>query len=699
MKSLLRLCLSCTLAVSAGAAALGQSAWLPYGPDGGDARAFAADPSDPNHIYLGSLTGAIYDTHDGGKSWMRLAAVGKRDDLALDNIIVDPTNPKHVLVGAWVLDRADGGLYVSQDGGKTWASNPQMAGHSVRAMTMAPSDPKTIVIGALDGVFRSTDGGTTWTLISPSGSGEIHEVESIAIDPKDARTIYAGTWHLPWKTTDGGAHWASMHKGIIDDSDVFSIIVDPINPSNVYLSACSGIYRSTTAGDEFTKVQGIPSTARRTRVLMEDPKQTNIVFAGTTEGLWETTDSGHTFERNGNPSWIINDVNIDPANQNRVMLATDRTGVLLSNDGGKTFTSSNQGFSARQISAITQDPTNNSKIYVGVLNDKAAGGVFTSDDGGLKWQQESAGLNGADVFSLGETPGGTVLAGTRHGIFRLAGENWHPSGLTIALAPEEDDRMSKTAKDVRKGSAARTRAASNAAATGHTREKSSSEAPVANGKRNISVSSAPIRDKAPQESSTGVYALATNDDRTFAATEDGLLFSTDDGKTWNRVRSLNGIPWRFVAAQGQRVAVANLLQISLSTDKGVTFHPVTIPTEMTMLSAVVVDANGHLWAGGREGVFVSDDDGATWHAQKGLYVPNVSGMYYDAAGQRVLVTSNQPGTMVFAVNEPAMTVSYWDSGWHLRQVRPVGNHLVGITNYDGIVLQPRMVTSKEVAAK
>jgi len=73
-----------------------------------------------------------------------------------------------------------------------------------------------------------------------------------------------------------GAH----DKGIIDDSDVFSIIVDPKSPSNVYASACSGIYRSLNTGEEFHKVQGMPFSARRTRVLMQDPVDPQTVYAG-----------------------------------------------------------------------------------------------------------------------------------------------------------------------------------------------------------------------------------------------------------------------------------------------------------------------------------------------------------------------------------------------------------------------------------
>ena len=85
-----------------------------------------------------------------------------------------------------------------------------------------------------------------------------------------------------------------MNKGIIDDSDVFSIIVDKSNPSVVFASACSGIYKSETGGQLFKKIQGIPFSARRTRVLKHDPSNSSNVYAGTTEGLWKSMDAGQT---------------------------------------------------------------------------------------------------------------------------------------------------------------------------------------------------------------------------------------------------------------------------------------------------------------------------------------------------------------------------------------------------------------------
>jgi len=123
---------------------------------------------------------------------------------------------------------------------------------------------------------------------------------------------------------------------MIDDSDVFSVIVDHDNPAVVFASACSGIYKSETGGNSFTKIQGIPFTARRTRVLKQDPTNENVVYAGTTEGLWKTTDLGKQWKRVSSPEVVVNDVMVDPRDSNHVLLATDRSGVMASTDALRT---------------------------------------------------------------------------------------------------------------------------------------------------------------------------------------------------------------------------------------------------------------------------------------------------------------------------------------------------------------------------
>ncbi|MBS1814100.1 MAG: hypothetical protein JSS87_04425 [Acidobacteria bacterium] len=627
--------------------------WFPFGPDGGDARSFAADPHDHLHVYLGTANGSIYDSHDGGRQWKRLARLGQRDDLVIDNIEVDHNDPKHLIVGVWVINHADGGIFISKDGGTTWTESPEMRGHSIRALTSAPSNHSILVAGALDGVYRSTDGGEHWSLISPAGSKEIHEIESLAIDPKDPQIIYAGTWHLPWKTTDGGANWTSIKQGILEDSDVFSIIVDPKSPNTVYASACSGIYKSENAGKQFSKVQGIPMSARRTRVLMQDPARAQIVFAGTTEGLFRTSDAGKTWIRNTPPDTIINDVYVDPEKPEHVLLATDRGGVLMSEDGGFTFRSSNKGFSARQISSFAQSHIVPAHIAVGVVNDKAYGGVFMSNDGGLTWTQRSDGLDGRDVFSLLRTGDDTLLAGTNRGVFKFSGERWVQSGSLLSAAAPSSHRGTKGRKHVAPRSSTRTSG----------------------------------------QFDNSVYALASDGGTIYAAAGDDLILSLTSGQSWQTIPPMHGKDLRFAAVEGRRVLVGGLRSISLSKDAGKTWKEVVLPSELTLLSALSMDDNGNLWAGGREGLVYSTDDGASWQKIPNLFISAVNSIHLDRAKHRMLVTVSRP-TLAYAIALPDHKVTYMETGWNLRFLRPVGDYLLGATLYDGVVLQPQMTASE-----
>jgi photosystem II stability/assembly factor-like uncharacterized protein len=634
------------LGLSMGAIPMRGLTWFPLGPYGGDARTFAADPQDSKHLYLGTANGWIYESLNGGETWIRLSQLDRRNDLIIDHILPDAKNPKRLIVGAFTADRPDGGVYISDDSGKNWKDVAQMHGQSVLALAQAPSDANLIIAGTLQGVFRSTDDGLHWSQISPVGSTEIHEVESLAIDPKNPLVIYAGTWHLPWKTVDGGVHWQNIKQGIIEDSDVFSIVVDPAQPQIVYASACSGIYKSTNAAAEFKKVQGIPSTARRTRKLAQDPTHLQTVYAGTTEGLYRTLDGGHVWDRLTSPDVIINDVYVDPHNSSHVLLATDRGGVLRSEDFAMSFHDSNSGFSARQVVAYASDPNHPATVYAGVVNDKDAGGVFQSVDGGLRWRQQSAGLGGRDVYSLAATPGGTMLAGTTHGIFRLQDGMWSDTGA------------------LNKGSA-------------HGR-KGPREANGSVGR--------PMLDAV-------VYALIPDGEfKTYAATSEGLLHSNDDGKGWTEMSSLEMNEVRYFAVRKGVLLAAGLKRIELSTDGGTHWEPVSLPSKLTQVAAVAVDDLKNLWVGGREGVFYSSNNGGAWKQVHDLDTPQVDGLYFDAAGDRILLTT-AVSTMIFSVQMPDHKVSYWDTGWKLRFARPVGDHLVGATLYDGIVIQPRMVDS------
>jgi len=398
---------------------------------------------------------------------------------------------------------------------------------------------------------------------------------------------------------------------------------------------------------------------------MQDPKNLNIVFAGTTEGLWRTVDSGATWQRTTGPEVIINDVFVDPTNTSRVMLATDRGGVLASNDGGNSFTQSNTGFSAREITSYVADASHPQTVYVGVVNDKALGGVFASTNGGLNWTQKSAGLEGHDVVSLGQGADGSLVAGTRHGIYRLQGETW--SRVKDIMLNPPPAPAPRTGKKV----------------AGRTTAPTTVHKPVAK----------PLTDF-----QATINGIARGGDTLYAATSSGLFRSVTSGQSWKEVPGFEPRSWNFVAASKSTVLAASLNSASVSSDGGEQWTPVKLPEAIDQVSALAVDDAGGLWVGGRQGIFVSDDKGATWQTIKNLFLRDVNSIFYDVASQRVLIAAGSKNTIAFGVHLPDRTVQYWNTGWNLRLVRPMGDHLVGATWFDGVVIQPRMVDSKEVAS-
>jgi photosystem II stability/assembly factor-like uncharacterized protein len=624
--------------------------WTSLGPDGGDVRSLNFDPKNPDRIYLGTSTGTLFLSNDGGHNWTRLAHLGG-DDNVLDHITIDPQNPKHIYVSAWSVENQQAGdVYRTHDGGNNWDILADMHGKSVRAMAISASDSKVLVVGALDGVYRSKNGGNSWEKISPAGA-EIKNIESIAVDPKNPDVVYAGTWHLAWKTADGGANWQHINKGMIDDSDVFSVIVDSTNSSIVYASACSGIYKSESAGDLFHKLQGIPFSARRTRVLKQDPTNPETVYAGTTEGLWKTLDGGKTWKHVTNSEVVVNDVLVDPRNSNRVLLATDRSGVLASDNGAQSFEASNHGYTHRYVSAILADKNDPSAMLVGVVNDREFGGVFSTRDGGQSWQQKSAGLGGRDVFALQEASNGALIAGTNKGMFLLDhnASVWRPiNNIVTEKTPARVAKNKKTGKTVK-----------TPAVLTH------------------SVLEARVSD------------IEVTPKRWLAATSAGLFSSSDQGKTWTGGAVLGKTDFVAVESEGDLVVAATRTNVLYSSNAGTTWSQAPLSSYITAIHGLTVTPEGEILVASREGAYRSSDSGATWeHVVNGIPDKNISSIAYDQGRKRLLATSTATG-VVFESKDNGRT---WhrgpDSGYPLRRISVVRGRFVGATPFDGVIVQP-----------
>jgi photosystem II stability/assembly factor-like uncharacterized protein len=563
-------------------------------PPGGTVRALAADPAHAGRVLLGTNTGVVFVSGDGGAGWSFLSRIAPHDDWVVSRLVADPSHAGRWYAALWSWSGPGGGVYASSDDGATW--QPLWTGHAVRALALAPSDAATLVAGTLDGVWRSQDGGRQWARISGAGDRELSNIESVAIDPVNAQEIYVGTWHLPWKTVNGGHDWWQMRQGVIDDSDVFSIAVDRQHPATVYLSACSGIYRSQDRGNQFQKIQGIPYSARRTPALVQDPDDPATIYAGTTQGLWVTHDAGATWARITPAAWSVNavvpisggtaasksaDAALGPVR--RLVLGLQFAGVEVTSDGGASFYAANRGFSSRHVSAVASAPAGR---FVAVTGDEAWGGIFLAAPDGA-WQAVPAPLPGQDVYSLHWSPTG-LLAATAQGVYRL------PAPGAKAGRPDRGrpERASWT-----------------------------------------------LARSAPHDH---IYALAAPAPRSalvYAAAQSGLYRSADGGVSWSALRAApaplfrvlalppeEGEAWLFVAGDGF---------VLRSSDGGQHFLPgrLAIPGTIQQLAY----SGPLLLAATSRGLYQSRDRGASWTLTgHGLPAANIQAVQVQADGIYVL---------------------------------------------------------------
>jgi photosystem II stability/assembly factor-like uncharacterized protein len=404
------------------------AAWTPAGPFGGSATAVAIDSSNPRNMLVGARNSLVFKSTDGGKNWRRLPFprffMG-----TVSVLLIDPARPGRYYAGLANDFSTEAGVWLSDDAGETWRRPPSLEGLSVNALAQWTKDPKRLVAGTRDGVWITDDSAETWRRISKPYNHELRGVTAVAIDPRDSSIIYAGTTHLPWKTVDEGKNWVSIHNGMIDDSDVFSIFIDPAKPDSVFASACSGIYISESAGDSWNKVRGIPGTHRRTYVIRQHPKRKNVIFAGTTLGLLQSSDQGATFRKVND--LIAHALVFDPKDPETFWIAAEGSGLWRATEGGEKTEPFIQGFVNRRV--IDAVWTSDRSFLNTVQEAGGAGGIFSSEDGGTQWTLATTGQRIGErhvhlIAADPENPAVLLAAGERS-LFRTAdaGKIWRPT--------------------------------------------------------------------------------------------------------------------------------------------------------------------------------------------------------------------------------------------------------------------------------
>jgi len=614
-------------------AAAAREGWIPIGPTGGSVRALAVDPNDPGRIYLGTPDGVLYRSDDAGVHWRRLEPGFPRRGCSLDELVVDDRGTLYI--GFWEVAGHGGGVARSANGGRSVEILKGMDGESVRALAIAPSDPRRIAAGTLSGVFLSDDAGKRWKRISTPGDSSLHNVASLAFDPDDAQVIYAGTWHLAWKTTDGGGSWGPAHRGMVDDSHVMTLNAGP--QDQLFATACTGIYASSDGGSQWTKLEGIPEESRRTRSFRESPDG-NLLLAGTTGGLWISENRGRTWRLATRKDLVVNAVLLEP--DGTILLGTDDEGVLRSTDRGGKWTASNDGFTERLVTRLLFDGAHG-RVLAAARGARPNGDLYVAGDVRGPWADFGQGLRGRQVLSLA-VEDSTLFAGTDDGVFaRTPGaDQW----IRLHRGPGRD--LHRRVSELLELQKHRLLAATS---SGLLLSPDAGSTWTATG-----------------PAMGDVYALAVSPADPaviLAASRQGYFRSEDAGSTWTQASwPLQGVIPHAIAfvpaADGNEVLATTSMGLMRSQDGGATCKWVTAGIPRCDLMGLAVAPDGRTLLASdftRGGLFRSADGGRTWGqvTTRGLVSDRVWMLEVDPADPaQVLAGSAAGGLSLLVTSSP-----------------------------------------------
>ncbi|MGH9773515.1 MAG: WD40/YVTN/BNR-like repeat-containing protein [Candidatus Acidiferrales bacterium] len=593
----------------------------PIGPPGGDVQTLASAPGNIQLLYLGTADGHVFGSTDAGLHWQSLSRIGNGKEVVM-SILPDSRQPSHLFAATWSMSGVGGGVYRSTDAGRNWQL-AGLGGQEARALAQSPSNPELTLAGTLQGVYRTRDDGRHWELISPANNEDLRNFDSLAFDPHDSNIIYAGTYHLPWKTSDGGKNWAPIHTGMVDDSDVMSISVNPTEPSEVFASACSGIYHSINAAENWSKYKGIPFSSRRTHMIRQDPAHPEIVYAATTEGLWKTTDSGAIWKQMTSGTWVVTALVIDPRNTEHLIIGSRRMGILISEDGGRSFRESNDGFRHRGLLDLAVDPVNSAHMLL-IFPDEVEPALATRD-AGRTWQKLGPGLGTGQLRHVYAAPDGWWATLKSGGLLHYsdAAAKWLPTGTlveTVAVKSPAPARSKSAAKSKSAKTVARTRTVAKTITTKPVINDLSftSSAWFAASDSGLLVS----RDRGTtwtkfssdaQVAQPVISVRSTSDAlHLWALTSHGLVVTADAGKTWSAetVAAPLNHDSRLTQAGDNTFLVTTPAGLYLSSDAGKTWHPAAITDRQIQNVAVIGD--DFVASSASNGLFFSEDRGAHW---------------------------------------------------------------------------------------
>jgi len=334
---------------------------------------FVFDSQDADVIYTVSAgwSGNVYGSFDGGDTWRVVGTV----PVSLSTIAIDPAHPATLYAGGWER------LYKSTDSGRTWfRSDSGIVFNDYRSFVSSvwidPASPSFLLAATgLDGIFRSTNGGATWS---------------------DASQGLDAGLDCPGNDFYDFARWVQALAG------------DPASSSRVFAQTGAGLYVSTNRGSSWAPASPLPETYWSSGLAVVAGPPTRVFLVDLSKGLFVSSDDGMTWtpSNTGLQFTTVGDIIFNPLDPSIAYAAAvsgrgywEGAGVYRSTDAGVSWTDSSLGLPVEVLSLgiAPSDPT---RLYAGVYND----GVYRSTDSGGNWSRVSAGLPGNGLYSCDGIP-------------------------------------------------------------------------------------------------------------------------------------------------------------------------------------------------------------------------------------------------------------------------------------------------------
>ncbi len=297
------------------------------------------DPASPKRIFATIQgdhgQGGLYKSLDEGFSWQPVHS-GLMEDQVVVALAIDRRPPATLFAGTPT------GIYKSTDDGKTWSRSGDASLGLVQSLALHPGDKNVLYAGGDAGVLRSLDRGATWTRID-HGLPDGVSVTAVLLSPSNPQSLYVGVKGFRnqtgvYRSSDGGGSFTLSSQGISGFA-VSSVAVDAQNPDTLWVIANGLPYQSVDRGRSWTLIEPgpVPVATPYLRNVAVSPADSRTVYLHRFDGtILRSRDGGETWVTAGNPGFTTTTLKVDPQNPDTLWLAG--RGIAKSTDGGDTWT-------------------------------------------------------------------------------------------------------------------------------------------------------------------------------------------------------------------------------------------------------------------------------------------------------------------------------------------------------------------------